>query len=70
LELDRATSRLDPADLTSRFVVTVCDRAYEEIGTESTALHWSVADPAARGGRRAFDDALAEIDRRVAILAT
>jgi len=49
-------------------VVAVCDNAYEELG-EAVAVHWSVPDPVRVGTPSAFDDAFAEISRRVAALA-
>lgn len=49
------------------FVVTVCDRAHEELG--GAALHWSVPDPVGAGSPDAFDAALTDIERRVSDLA-
>lgn len=49
-------------------VVAVCDNAYEELGDVVT-IHWSIPDPVARGGRSAFDEAYAELDRRIGTLA-
>jgi hypothetical protein len=46
------------------FIITVCDSAREQLG-DAAGLHWSIADPVAIGGRRAFDDAFAEIAARV-----
>lgn len=49
-------------------VVTVCDRAHEELDPDLEHLHWSVPDPVAVGTARAFDDAITELrDRMVAI---
>ena len=48
-------------------VITVCDRAHEEVGVEAWA-HWSVADPVS-GGRGAFERAYASLDARVRSLA-
>ncbi|TNM38380.1 metalloregulator ArsR/SmtB family transcription factor [Nocardioides albidus] len=48
-------------------VVTVCDRAHEELGSRSQ-VHWSVPDPVAVGTTAAFDAAVGELDRRVAHL--
>ncbi|HEY0246850.1 MAG TPA: helix-turn-helix domain-containing protein [Gryllotalpicola sp.] len=53
-----------PEDL----VIAVCDRAYEELGGGS-ALHWSVPNPRFIGTARAYDDAVAELGRRVVALA-
>jgi ArsR family transcriptional regulator, arsenate/arsenite/antimonite-responsive transcriptional repressor / arsenate reductase (thioredoxin) len=49
-------------------LVTVCDLAHEELGGQA-ALHWSVPDPVPAGDRESFDAALAELDRRVRLLA-
>lgn len=48
-------------------VVTVCDRAHEELGAASD-LHWSVPDPVVAGTRAAFDAALDELATRVQTL--
>ncbi|MGI8449903.1 MAG: low molecular weight phosphatase family protein [Streptosporangiaceae bacterium] len=45
-------------------VVTVCDRAREELG-QLTALHWSVPDPVPAGDPASFDAALDELSQRV-----
>lgn len=49
-------------------VVSVCDRAHEELGRVSQ-LHWSIADPALVGTAPAFDRAYVEIADRVAHLS-
>jgi ArsR family transcriptional regulator, arsenate/arsenite/antimonite-responsive transcriptional repressor / arsenate reductase (thioredoxin) len=49
-------------------VITVCDRAHEEIG-ELGAVHWSVPDPVPAGDDASFDAALEELARRVSVLA-
>ncbi len=49
-------------------VVTVCDRAREELG-RLTAVHWSVPDPVPAGDPASFDAALTELSRRVARFA-
>lgn len=55
-------------------VVTVCDRAHEEVDLPVTAVHWSIPDPV--GSSRAtdgsaaddpFDAAAASIERRIAM---
>jgi ArsR family transcriptional regulator, arsenate/arsenite/antimonite-responsive transcriptional repressor / arsenate reductase (thioredoxin) len=50
-------------------VVTVCDLAHEELPPDATWWHWSIPDPVEPGTRRAFDDAIAELERRVAVVA-
>ncbi len=49
------------------FVIAVCDNAYEELGTE-ISLHWSIPDPVPVGTDTAFDEAYAELDRRITAL--
>jgi protein-tyrosine-phosphatase len=50
------------------FVITVCDTAHEELDRRP-ALHWSVPDPVRVGTERAFEDAVADLTRRVGELA-
>ena len=49
-------------------VITVCDLAHEELG-RLAAVHWSVPDPVPAGDPDSFDAALAELSRRVGLLA-
>jgi protein-tyrosine-phosphatase len=49
-------------------IVTVCDRAREELGPLA-AVHWSVPDPVPAGDRGGFDAALAELGHRIERLA-
>ena len=63
-----AADVLRPDDL----VITVCDRAHEELDTPAT--HWSVADPARAGDvaaadPAAFDRALTDLAGRISRLA-
>ena len=51
-----------PAGVT---VVTVCDRAHEELGVEGDRLHWSVPDPVERGDAAAFDATVHELRARI-----
>lgn len=57
--LDDLTS---PPDL----VVTVCDRAHEQLDPGEGWLHWSVPDPVAAGTAAAFDATVAELRSRIA----
>ena len=50
------------------FVITVCDNAHEEL-RRRPALHWSIPDPVRRGTDAAFEDAFADLTRRVGDLA-
>jgi ArsR family transcriptional regulator, arsenate/arsenite/antimonite-responsive transcriptional repressor / arsenate reductase (thioredoxin) len=45
-------------------VVTVCDRAHEEL-SPAERLHWSVPDPVRQGHPAAFDAAFTELSERV-----
>ncbi|KMM46662.1 ArsR family transcriptional regulator [Cellulomonas sp. A375-1] len=49
-------------------VITVCDRAHEEVGLAAD-VHWSIPDPVPYGSDDAFDHAVTELSRRVAQLA-
>ncbi|PYF98981.1 transcriptional regulator, ArsR family [Georgenia satyanarayanai] len=49
-------------------VISVCDRAHEEL-TTPIDIHWSVPDPVPAGNAKAFDDALEDLSHRVAALA-
>jgi protein-tyrosine-phosphatase len=60
----RVSDVLQDGDL----VVTVCDMAHEELGGLA-AVHWSVPDPVPAGDPGSFDAALAELGRRVGLLA-
>jgi len=70
LDLGDAHPRgLQDADLDADLIVTVCDRAHEELDAPESWLHWSIPDPVEAGTRRAFDAALAELDRRITSIA-
>lgn len=49
-------------------VVTVCDRAHEELDPPDAWLHWSVEDPVAIGTTHAFDRTVAELRERITSL--
>ena len=57
--------RLEDVDGVPELVVTVCDRAHEELGPDPTRLHWSVPDPVARPSRAAFDATVGELRSRI-----
>ena len=54
-------------DVTSvpALVVTVCDRAHEELEPEPDWLHWSVPDPVATPTKAAFDATVTELRNRI-----
>ena len=61
--------RLDEVLHTGDVVITVCDRAHEELKDGLAHTHWSVKDPSRSGGDTSFDTALRELSVRVARLA-
>lgn len=46
-------------------VVTVCDRAHEELDPEPTWWHWSIPDPVEDGSAAAFDAVVADLEARI-----
>jgi len=67
LALGRPRPRpLSSVDALPPVVVTVCDRAHEELAPDPAWLHWSIADPVPDGGTQAFDQVVAELRQRVA----
>jgi protein-tyrosine-phosphatase/DNA-binding transcriptional ArsR family regulator len=46
-------------------VVTVCDRAHEELAPHKSWLHWSVPDPVATPTKEAFDATVEELRSRI-----
>ena len=46
-------------------IVAVCDRAHEELDHPRSRLHWSIPDPVPAGTRAAFEEAYADIQRRI-----
>ena len=46
-------------------VVTVCDRAHEELEAHENWLHWSIPDPVPVGTKAAFDETVAELRDRI-----
>jgi protein-tyrosine-phosphatase len=70
LDLTAATPRsLDDLPERPALVVTVCDRAHEELPPADDRLHWSVPDPVPIGTKAAFDVAVGELSHRVDILS-
>jgi protein-tyrosine-phosphatase/DNA-binding transcriptional ArsR family regulator len=69
LELSSSGPRaLDEIGALPALVVTVCDRAHEELDPGDTWLHWSVPDPVPVGTAAAFDATLVELRNRVGSL--
>lgn len=69
-EVDLSGARprlLGPAD-TADVIVTVCDRAHEELRPEPHWWHWSIPDPVETGTDDAFDAVVAGLETRIAAL--
>ena len=65
LDLHRATPRqLEPSDA-ERQVITVCDRAHEELSPQPDWLHWSLPDPVEVGSDDAFDATIERLRHRI-----
>lgn len=70
LDLSSAFPReLSEVDADPALVVTVCDRAHEELDTGPDWWHWSIPDPVEDPSPDAFDNALIEIRRRIEVVA-
>ena len=66
LDLSKATPRRLTDDTAGgRLVVTVCDRAHEELQPGPSWLHWSIDDPIANPSRAAFDHTVTELRERI-----
>ncbi len=57
----RLLDHIDPAAQ----VVTVCDRAHEELDPAPGWWHWSIPDPVDTGTAAAFDAVVADLDARI-----
>lgn len=69
LDLSSATPKVLDAVRVPALVVTVCDRAHEELSDHPAWLHWSVPDPVSVGTAAAFDATVAELTERIATVA-
>jgi ArsR family transcriptional regulator, arsenate/arsenite/antimonite-responsive transcriptional repressor / arsenate reductase (thioredoxin) len=70
LDLSEAHPRaLDDVAEPAELVVTVCDRAHEELAPEPDWLHWSLPDPVEVGTASAFDATLRALRDRIVMLA-
>jgi ArsR family transcriptional regulator, arsenate/arsenite/antimonite-responsive transcriptional repressor / arsenate reductase (thioredoxin) len=69
LELVQPPQQLVDVTAASDYLVAVCDRAYEELGSRAVHVHWSVPDPVRVGTAAAYDAAYDDLARRVSRLA-
>jgi protein-tyrosine-phosphatase/DNA-binding transcriptional ArsR family regulator len=65
---DAHPRRLTDARALPKLVVTVCDRAHEELDTEASWLHWSIPDPVPIGTSAAFDATIDQLRERIGAL--
>jgi ArsR family transcriptional regulator, arsenate/arsenite/antimonite-responsive transcriptional repressor / arsenate reductase (thioredoxin) len=71
LDITGTTPRaIDSIDVSGAHVVTVCDRAHEELGGPPLSWHWSIPDPVGAAAPRAFDIALQRIRSRIDLIPT
>lgn len=70
LRLAGAPAYLDDVRADGDVLVTVCDRAFEELAPATASLHWSVPDPVRDGSPEAFESAAADLSRRIATAPT
>jgi len=61
--------RIEDVEEIPALVITVCDRAHEELDPGTGWLHWSIVDPVPIGTRAAFDAARDELSNRISVLA-
>ena len=62
---DAAPRSLDEVSIDGALVITVCDRAHEELGARDGWRHWSVVDPVVQGSVLAFDTCVAELELHI-----
>lgn len=65
LDISSATPRQIGRTPTDLQIITVCDRAHEELDPDDRWWHWSINDPADTDTDAAFDAVVAELDRRL-----
>lgn len=70
IDLSAAVPRLLEDASGADVVVTVCDRAHEELDPGPSWWHWSMPDPAETATDAAFDAVVADLDARIATLST
>ena len=72
--IDLSTARprsVSQRDLQADLIVTVCDRAHEDLFLKHGAetLHWTLPDPAAAGTKAAFDQTYRLLEQRIETIA-
>ena len=62
---DARPAALATIDELPPLVITVCDRAHEELDPDERWLHWSIPDPVPDGSAASFDAAVHELRDRI-----
>jgi protein-tyrosine-phosphatase/DNA-binding HxlR family transcriptional regulator len=62
---DGRPTRITSDMLRGATVITVCDRAHDDLARPLSRLHWSVPDPVAVGTMRAFERAFDDLNERI-----
>ena len=70
LDLSAASPSLVGRSDTRVQVVTVCDRAHEELDPDDSWWHWSIPDPVDVGTPAAFDAVVSDLDARLSTLTS
>ncbi len=69
IDLSKASPQMLDPTASHGLVVTVCDRAHENLDVGSDWLHWSIPDPVPSGSDEAFDAVVAELETRIATIS-
>lgn len=69
LDLGDAVPRTLAPDEDHALVITVCDRAHEQVSRDAWR-HWSIPDPVPDGAAAAFDAVVAELRARIGAVTT
>lgn len=71
LDLNAAKPRpMSPTSQLPALVVTVCDRAHEELGARAGWVHWSIPDPVPQDTTDAFNATVRELTERIQFTIT
>ena len=70
LDITKAIPKMLGAIPHATQVITVCDRAHEELEPEDSWWHWSIADPVDEATPAAFDAVVVELEKRIAAITS
>ncbi|MBE4696203.1 helix-turn-helix domain-containing protein [Brevibacterium casei] len=66
---DHTPRRIDERESADDLLITLCDRAHEEL-RNLQSLHWSIPNPGAIGTESAYEHTYTDLHNRIAILAS